>query len=224
MDNKQSGLPNLREAMNQLAAWSSAQFIMENMMKTATPYQGKWELMSAAFDRAEKFIDANSMALEFGVGSGESLVQIADQYGHFASEGVWGFDSFDGLPEQWRPHFPKGTFAQDKPVFVDGAMIVTGLFENSLPDFMNKHNAPISFVHIDCDLYSSTKTIFKWIGSNLLPGSVLLFDEYLNYPGWESGEHRAFTEWMGKDWYYSHEGFEYVGYNERGQQVAVVLK
>ena len=44
-------------------------------------------------------------ALEFGVGEGHTLRMIAQQMP------VIGFDSFTGLPEDWRPEYPKGAFA-----------------------------------------------------------------------------------------------------------------
>ena len=53
---------------------------------------------------------------------------------------------------------------------------------------------PIAFVHIDCDLYSSTKTIFDLLTDRLIPGTIIVFDEYFNYPNWENHEFKAFQE------------------------------
>ena len=53
---------------------------------------------------------------------------------------------------------------------------------------------PLSLVHIDCDLYSSTKTIFANLKDRIVPGTVIVFDEYWNYPGWRDHEFRAFEE------------------------------
>jgi hypothetical protein len=69
-----------------------------------------------------------------------------------------------------------------------------GWFDQTLPDFVANHPGPIAFLHVDCDLYSSTKTIFQFLGDRIVPGTVILFDEYFNYPGWRDHEHRAFTE------------------------------
>ena len=43
---------------------------------------------------------------------------------------IYGFDSFQGLPEPWLPGMPAGTFAQPDLPEVDGAQLVVGLFEN----------------------------------------------------------------------------------------------
>src|SRR3990167_2338597 len=57
-------------------------------------------------------------------------------------------------------------------------------------------STPIAFIHIDCDLYEATKTVFDILGNNLVPGSVIVFDEYYNYPGYERHEYKAFQEFL----------------------------
>jgi hypothetical protein len=68
------------------------------------------------------------------------------------------------------------------------------LFEETLPGFIEKHAGPIAFMHIDCDLYSSTRVVFDHLAERIVPGTVILFDEYFNYPGWQFGEYKAFQE------------------------------
>ena len=97
--------------------------------------------------------------------------------------------------------------------------LVIGWFEETLPRFVSQHPDPILFLHIDCDLYSSTKTVFNFLGKQLAPGSVIIFDEYFNYPGWQEHEHRAFSEFVGA----SGVRFEYLCYNRFHQQVAVQI-
>ena len=55
---------------------------------------------------------------------------------------------------------------------------------------------PVAFIHVDCDLYSSTKTILSLLAPRLVSGSVILFDEYFNYPNWEQHEFKAFQEFV----------------------------
>src|SRR3712207_9470534 len=55
---------------------------------------------------------------------------------------------------------------------------------------------PVAFLHADCDLYSSTKCILGNLGNRLVSGSIIVFDEYFNYPGWEQHEFRAFSEFV----------------------------
>jgi hypothetical protein len=61
--------------------------------------------------------------------------------------------------------------------------LIKGWFDQTLPPFLEKHPAPVSFLHVDCDLYSSTKTIFDSLRTRFRPGTVIVFDEYFNYPG-----------------------------------------
>lgn len=128
------------------------------------------------------------VAVEFGVGSGISLRLIAG----FDFAWTIGFDSFAGLPADWREGFPKGMFACPPPT-VPGVQLVIGLVENTLPTFTFPPN--IGLVHFDLDLYESTATALKYIGPHLKPGCVCVFDEFHGYPGAEKYEQRAFTEY-----------------------------
>ncbi len=74
-------------------------------------------------------------------------------------------------------------------------------------------------MHIDCDLYSSTKTVLGLLKDRLRDGAILVFDEYFNYPGWEQHEYKAFLEFIDQSGF----KFEYLGCNPRHQQVAVML-
>ena len=127
------------------------------------------------------------VALEFGVGKGLSLAMIAE---HMPT---CGFDSFQGLPEDWRPGFPKGSFATDPPT-VPYAQIFVGLFADTLPTF-GFAALDIGLVHIDCDLYSSTKTVLENVGPHLNDGAYIVFDEWHGYPGCQDHEQRAWHEY-----------------------------
>lgn len=131
------------------------------------------------------------LALEFGVATGKTLRVIAA-----ARPGqTYGFDSFEGLPETWRDGFEAGRFACAPPD-VPGAELVVGWFDDTAPAWFAKHSAEdIGLVHIDCDLYSSTKTVLGHM-PRLEPGTVILFDELVGYPGWRHGEHRALLHWV----------------------------
>jgi hypothetical protein len=60
-------------------------------------------------------------------------------------------------------------------------------------------------------------TILNNVAGMLVPGSIIIFDELINYHGWEDGEFRAFTEFAAE----RKLAFEYVAYNRTGGQVAV---
>lgn len=134
-------------------------------------------------------LNPEGWALEFGVGGGGTLATIADRMP------VIGFDSFEGLPEDWRPDegFGKGRFAQAKIPQIEGATIVVGLFEDTLPAF--DWPEQVGLFHIDCDLYSSTRTVLEHAGHLIGPGSLIVFDEFFGYPGHEDHEMKAWQEW-----------------------------
>lgn len=154
------------------------------------------------------------LALEFGVYSGTTLTIIAKNR---SGEGVYGFDSFEGLPEDWREEFPAGAFAVPTPPDVPGAELVVGWFADTLPGFLAEHEGPVDFLHVDADLYSAAKTVLELVGPRLRPGSVVVFDEFFNFPGWQDHEHRAWQEYVAS----SGIRFEYAAYTYDNEQVVV---
>jgi hypothetical protein len=118
---------------------------------------------------------------------------------------------------------PKGTSgSQPSLSWRAGAKLVKGLFADSLPPFLARTEGRVLLAHIDCDLYSSAKTVLTLLRPRLETGTVLAFDEYFNYPGWEAGEHRALVEFAE----FAEENgrsFEYLAYNRFGEQVVVRL-
>jgi len=134
----------------------------------------------------------NGVAIELGVYKGTTLRVIREAY----AGKVYGFDSFQGLPQDWREDYPAGTFAVDSIPKVDGATIVVGMFHERLPEILPTLNAPVTFIHFDCDLYSSTTESLAAVTEYLDDRVVFCFDEYEGYDGWEQHEHRAFVEWL----------------------------
>jgi hypothetical protein len=190
------------------AVQSSARFVGENL--AAVP---RFDSPRATLDHALSLAPTGGMALEFGVYTGSTLTVIAaDRDGE-----VYGFDSFQGLPSPWRPGFPAGMFDVDSLPDVPGGELVVGLFADVLPGFLADHPGHVDFLHVDCDLYSSTVTVLEQVGPRLRPGSVVVFDEYLNYPGWLEHEYRAWTEYVAK----SGIEFDYEGYTADNEQVTV---
>jgi len=190
----------------------TAAFVFEHMPKTPVFWDPHDTLRFALGE-----IKGPGLALEFGVATGTTLAIIADAVA--GDRAVFGFDSFDGLPETWRTGFEAGEFAQQPPRDIPGAVLVTGLFEDSLPAFLAEHDEPVAFLHVDADLYSSTKTVLDLLGARLAPDAVLLFDEFFNYPGWQRHEYKAFCEFIAR----TSRTFEYLGYTGNNEQVALRL-
>ena len=190
------------------AARSSAELVrtsMTSLVLSTSPQQTLRDALAAA--------PQDGLALEFGVATGSTLRLIAEAR---PSGGVFGFDSFAGLPEDWRLGYDAGEFAQEPPE-VEGAELVVGLFADTLPGFLDSHPGPVAFVHVDCDLYSSTTTVLEHLAPRFVEGTVVLFDEYFNFPGWQEHEHRAWQEHVARTGL----GFEYAGLTMDDEQVWV---
>jgi hypothetical protein len=150
------------------------------------------------------------MWLEFGVWTGRTIRLIAAfRTAHCraskcqpeaARNSVYGFDWFRGLPTYWTNYHPKGRFDTGGRVpfkdGTDGVRWVVGLFNESLPAFLHEHPEPVTFVHIDCDLYASAAVVLRGLlrAGRLAPGVVLTFDEAINYPNYRDHEMQALYE------------------------------
>lgn len=193
------------------AAWESSIFVEERMQNSQVFYDDI-SLLTHALSLAIP----GGLFLEFGVASGRTIKHVANT----VHEKVFGFNSFEGLPELWRPGFPGRTFAQEEPSLPANVELVKGLFADSLPKFIESHPSPVSFIHVDCDLYSSTKQIFDLLGPQITSGCVIVFDEYFNFPGWKQHEHKAFEEFLAAKKLVPH----YEGFVSNHQQLCVVLR
>lgn len=115
--------------------------------------------------------------LEFGVYRGETLRWWSE---HLRAPGarLVGFDSFEGLPTAWRPGFESGRFGTAGPPDIADPRVrcVAGWFDETLPDFAPPPHDQL-IVNVDCDLYSSARTVLTWAAPHLASGSLLYFDE-----------------------------------------------
>ncbi len=144
---------------------------------------------------AMRHVTVQGLWLEFGVSTGASLRVIAEQ----AQARVYGFDSFEGLPEDWvrgegRPTLQRGAFRGSPGVVPSNVILVPGLFVNTLPCFVEENSEVVAFMHVDCDVYTSTKTVLDVFCPKLTLGTVIVFDELFNYPNFADHEMRALLE------------------------------
>ena len=170
------------------------------------------ELMRYALGRAS----INGIYAEFGVNQGGTINYIAKKKPGCT---VHGFDSFEGLPEDWAGNSMFAGYFDHKgamPKVASNVVLHKGWFDATAPKFAAGHAGPLAFLHVDCDLYSSTATIFEALGDRIVPGTVIVFDEYFNYPNWQAHEHKAFRAFAAA----SGKAFKYIGYSV--QQVAVI--
>jgi Methyltransferase domain len=134
---------------------------------------------------------------EFGVYKGRSLTQIAK---FFPDRIVHGFDSFVGLPDAWGGKDAGAFDIGEKPpeLTVSNVEFHVGWFDDTVPAFARQHSGPFAFAHLDADLYSSTKTVFDNLSDWFVAGTVVVFDEYFGFHGWQHHEHKAFHEFLSR--------------------------
>ncbi len=119
--------------------------------------------------------------LEFGVSKGHSFKWWRKRITNPAVR-FYGFDTFTGLPEAWGP-YKKGDMSSGNS-FPDvendsRCEFITGLFQQTLPGFLEKH--PLNrrlVIHLDADLYSATLYLLTSLHPYLKKGDILLFDEF----------------------------------------------
>lgn len=171
----------------------------------------------------ENIVPHNGLWLEFGVYAGGTINRIAK----YSNGGiVYGFDSFEGLPEAWTGRvefwdksgrgstYGAGTFSLGgtMPSVNGNVRLIKGWYKDSLPVFLREHIDPVSFVHVDSDIYSSAKDIFNNLRSKIQNGCVIVFDELVNYSGFEEHEWRAWWEFVEEN----NITFDWIGGNKSG--------
>ena len=148
----------------------------------------------------------DGLIIEFGVHVGNTMRVIQ----HCTDRPVFGFDSFEGLPEAWTGAggVPAGHFACEVPTgFRENVVLIKGWFEDTLKPFCEgmKSNVnganKVSVIHIDCDVYSGARTIFNVLKEYDIfqDGTIIIFDEMMGYPKWEEGEFKAFNQFLQED-------------------------
>jgi hypothetical protein len=166
-------------------------------------------LFASAFERL-RTVGTTGDYVEFGVYRGASFMtnwRLAQRYG-FRDMRFFAFDSFTGLPEEEGPIWKFGMYSCSKERFMNvirkaGADLnrvtaVEGIFSETLtPRTKLKYGLrKAAFVHVDCDLYTSTKQVLGFITDLIGHGTVLAFDDWQCFEGNEqAGEPKAFGEW-----------------------------
>lgn len=147
---------------------------------------------------------------EFGVGWGGTLINYIKALKAFCKSSkkdlylyhIFGFDSFEGLPKKKSPKdehkiLYKGRYSHSlseikQKVIKQGIDLrrgtvhfIKGFYEKTLtPALRNElREYPPSIVTIDCDYYSSTKTVLEWLRPMLFSGTLFYFDDIWLFHG-----------------------------------------
>lgn len=163
-------------------------------------YQGKWD-----YNRREKLYDAvisqEQMGalpidyFEFGVCGGYSFKWWLEHNSHPDSR-FYGFDTFEGLPEDFGP-FAKGTMAaalESLNVTDPRASFYKGLFQDTLNPFLEQYKSNRrKLIHMDADIFSATLFSLSQLYKYLNDGDIIMFDEF-GVPMHEFRAFKIFTE------------------------------
>ena len=148
---------------------------------------------------------------EFGCHSGRTYSAAINAGLHFGMKDAqyYAFDSFQGLPktiEEEDGIFKEGTFSTTQENFknivkkntrveVEDETLIAGFYSETLTPELQAKLPKAGLVYIDVDLYSSTRDVLKFLTTQLVIGSIIMFDDWYCFPpGSNMGEQRAFKE------------------------------
>ena len=147
-----------------------------------------------------KHITINGHRCEFGVREGRSLKWLIDQY---PQQVIHAFDSWQGLPEDWNHGTGKvADMSCDPPIVPEHIQLHKGWFKDTLTNWKHNNTGPIAFLHMDADIYSSTKEVLTALDEQIVTGTVITFDEFCNFrlsgkmSKWQEHEFLALIEWL----------------------------
>lgn len=191
-------------------------------LQHAKPLISDADLLRFASDQ----VTLSGAYIELGVTTGKTINFIAALNPHKV---IYGFDSFLGNPEDYEKdghRYLKWTFGlkdpSQQPPVLNNVKLIKGSFIESLPYYIEKYlkGESIAFLHVDCDLYSSTNTALQFLGPFIRPGTIIVFDDFYAYADYEQFEFKALMEFLESSGY----SVEYIAYNAMFEGVAVRIK
>jgi hypothetical protein len=166
-------------------------------------YRGYLDRFLYFYDQIQKLVPIEGDMVECGVsiGHGALLFLLLSEYVG-KERTYYGFDSFEGFPDpvekdELTPITDHSYWATPPDLVLrvlrDGRVpeetiknrvrLVKGFFEDTLP----KYDGKIALLHLDCDLYESYVTALNTLYRKVVPGGIIMFDEY-NDPRWPGGK------------------------------------
>jgi hypothetical protein len=169
-------------------------------------------------DDLAKYLPDWGLNVELGVYNGVTIGCLATARPDLEFHG---FDSFEGLPEDWdmgQKNVNAKAFDREGelPDVPDNVKLYKGWFNETLSPFLSETLSPISFLHVDCDIYSSTDYSLNLLNDRIVPGTLIRFDELscwrwvfgeasprgkanrVLYTTWKEHEWKALNEWLDK--------------------------
>ena len=151
---------------------------------------------------------------EFGVWRGESFRYLIKTF-----KKGFGFDTFEGLPEDWH-NMAVGSYSSDGNMpKIEGGEFIAGKFADTLPTFFSESRPMAAIINFDADLYSSTICALNYSRPVMDQHTILIFDEFIINKNWEKDEYKALNEFCLQNSY----TYEVLAISFFTKQVAIKL-
>ena len=185
-------------------------------------------LFIANLEIMNSFKKVPGCVVECGVWRGGAIAASGFILG--ASRHYFLFDSFEGLPiakeidgesaRRWQDDPSGPCYHNNCTASIEDATkameiagigkyeIVPGWFEETLPGFRTPE--PIAVLRLDADWYDSTKTCLSHLFDQVLPGGVVLIDDYYTWDGCSRAVHDFLSARSSTERIHSHSGVCYI--------------
>lgn len=170
---------------NKLLIWmysNKNKFSYSDFFSPIRNYEKRYKLYEFVLNHL-KLQEDEIIYMEFGVATGVSFRWWLEHNNNKNSL-FYGFDTFEGLPENWGGFYSQGDMTADVPIVNDKrGSFIKGLFQDTLCQFLddNKTNWSLNttkVIHMDADLYSATAFTLSQLYPFLKKGDIILFDEF----------------------------------------------
>ena len=172
----------------------SAIYAIENF-SSAVIFNSREEIYRYCLTQGPLSKNKKKIILEFGVCNGNSINYFAKLD---KESTIYGFDSFEGLEENWYAGGALKYSMSTKgklPKVKSNVTLIKGWYNESLPGFIAQlGDKQIDVLHLDSDTYTPTAFVLNSLVDNLRSGSIVIFDEFFGYPNWENFEFKAWNE------------------------------
>jgi len=178
--------------------------------------KGRQEFFYNAF-KALSFNGIDGDYAEFGCWGGTTFaLAYHESRRHHHKARLWAFDSFQGLPPpkelgDAHPKWKEGRMATPLEEFnaicasngipSEAYRVVPGFYDQTLTILSSKDGPTnIALAYVDCDMYSSSKTVLQFLRPRLKHGMLIAFDDYFCWSATQiSGERKAMLEFFADD-------------------------
>jgi len=155
----------------------------------------------------------DGLIAEFGVAKGKTINYLAK----LTNKKIYGFDSFEGFPPGedyigWQQSNDAFNYKGVMPPVEQNVTLIKGYYSDTLEKFISENTIEnIDFIHIDCDLYSSTKFVLDKL-KPFMNNTYIQFDEFHGEWAHELHEKKAFHDFLNEN---ENIHCEYIGFSWR---------